>query len=404
MRGDYSVFTLITLMQSGYSAISLFLAVFLIQVKDVPVSSVGVVYIVSGVVLVLILTLSGKLSDLIGTKTMTIFSAAGSAAVCVLLSAFLVMGMPALAYIITYPFLGLFTTLPSLSLSSYMSDRKGTGMPNGLSLIYSGTNLGYAIGPVSGGFVISIFGYFGLFLFGFLVSGATLAVSAFGLRENSKYARRVVFERNPDGSRFHSSRSLMPLLFLIFLSWFVISYQGVPISVYESTYIDLSSIDIGLILTTNGLLIIILQPSISKLVAIEKRHSLIPIALGSLLMSGGFVLFAIFRTFLLLEAAISITTMGEMMIAVQSQIALSLFSRANSRGSYQGYYFAFSRAGASLAFYTGPLSFAVFAPTVFVGWYAVTIISICAAVGYFVLSPFFVRDLRNIEKGLDPAI
>ena len=398
MREDYSIFSAVTLLSTGFSASFPFLIVFLNQVKHVPVAQDGIVYIISGVFVLFGQLISGRLSDLLGTKTVALLGMVVSAIAYLSMSFFVATNGPVISFKISYPVVSLFSNLPQLSLSSYYSDKGREQMSKGLAMLYVGLNFGFTLGPVSGGIIIAYFGYIYVFAFGAITTAAAFVVALIGIRENPKFALRSD-SRSPQSIDSGRPRKTIPaLLILILASWFVISYQAAPLSLYESSFLSLSSIEVGLVLSTNGLLITVLQRPISHFISIEKRLRLSPVAVGSVVMAIGFTVVGVSRTFFPLEAAISITTLGEMMISVPTQVALTLFSGRKNRGRYQSFYFASSRAGSSISSYLGPLSFAFFTPFAFIGWYLVAAVSIVAAAGYLVLSPFLAKEYNRLVK------
>lgn len=398
LRGEnYTIFTGVTLAYTGFSASFPFLVVYLLQVRGVPLSQVGIIYLVSGVVGILGQIWGGKITDRLGTRTVTVSGFAFSAVLYAMISILVVRSVSILAFIALYAVLNLFSNLSQLSLSSYISDRPRDRMAGGMSLLYVGLNLGFTIGPVTGGFLIDYSGYWSIFLFGSLTSALAAIITALRIKSNPRYALR----RNDAGLSVKKlpglRKGLYPYFILVAVSWFAIGYQAVPLSAYESQFLSLSSFLIGVVLTTNGLLITVLQVPISRLVGVERRMRLHPIALGSAIMAAGFIVIAFARSLIGLELAILLTTTGEMMIAVPTQVIASMFSGRENRGEYQGYYFAFSRGGLSASAYVGTLVFGIFIAEPYAGWYIIAGVSAAAALGYFAISNSVARFSNRNE-------
>ena len=66
-----------------------------------------------------------------------------------------------------------------------------------------------------------------------------------------------------------------------------------------------------------------------------------------------------------------VVTMGEVSLTVPAQIAITGFSKPGNRGTFQGYYSAFSTSGRSIASFIGPSTFQLFASQVRDAWYAI---------------------------------
>ena len=389
-----AIFSSITLIYTGYSAAYLFISLFLLQQRNAPLPEIGIIYLATGGVDILVQMVGGRLSDRLGTKTVMMLGLAGSVALYFFFILLVITNGPVPLFIVSFPILGLFGGLFQLALSSYVSDRARDEMAGGLSQLYVGLNFGFTIGPVTGGFVISYLGYSYLFLLGLLTTFVAIGVIAFGVKLNPKYAERARPSSRSEKTSVLRQRGIFPLLMLVFVSWFVISYQAVPLSIFESKFLVLTSIEIGLVLSTNGLLITLFQVPISKLIGVEKNGKLLPVALGSVIMAAGYSLISVSHTFLPMIAAISITTLGEMMIAVPTQVVITLFSKSHNRGEYQGYYFAFSRGGASFSSFAALILFSYFLYHAQYAWYVVIILSLFAALAYSMLSPTIAKEYR----------
>ena len=389
-----AIFSSITLIYTGFSAAYLFISLFLFQQKHVPLPEIGIIYLATGGIDIFVQMVGGRLSDRVGTKTVMVMGLSGSAVIYLVFISLIFDNGVALFYITLFPILGLFGGLFQLALSSYVSDREKDEMAGGLSQLYVGINLGFTVGPVTGGFVISYLGYGYLFLLGLVTSLLAFVIIEAGIKLNPKYAERTAGSSDKEKTRILKQPGVLSLLILVFISWFAISYQAVPLSIFESKFLILTSIEIGIVLSVNGFLITVFQVPISKIIGIERNGRLIPVAIGSVIMAVGYAVIAISHTFIPMIIAIAITTLGEMMIAVPTQVVLTLFSQSHNRGQYQGYYFAFSRGGASFSSFAGLLLFSIFIGNAQYAWYVVIVLSLLAAVAYSFLSPTIAKEYR----------
>lgn len=393
---NITIFSAVTIAYTGFSSSFPFLAVYLLDVKNISLASVGLVYLASGVLGIAGQIVGGRLSDFAGTKTMTVLGLSVSAAFYFLLALFVADGSSVYLFMIAYPLLSLFNNLSQLALSSHISDRSREQMASGMSLLYTGVNLGFTIGPVTGGFLISYYGYVSIFLFGAFTTLASVLVAAWKIKTNPRYGLRAT--GNSSGFSLKLEKGLLAFFTLVMISWLSIGYQAIPLSVYEAKFLSLTSLQIGIVLTTNGLLITVLQMPISNMIGIERRLRLLPIAIGSALMAVGFIAIALSTGFLTLEVAILLTTLGEIMVAVPTQVVATMFSKEHNRGRYQGYYFAFSRAGISLSSYIGPFTFGLFVFEAALGWYLIAALTIASAFAYYLLSPVLEKEYSRINS------
>lgn len=397
-RENYIIFLVVILVSSGFAAGYLFISLFLIQVKHAPFSSVGIIYLATGAVDIIVQIVGGRLSDYLGTKTVSILGLAGSTLLYVTLTFFVLHNSPTTVYLVSFPLLGLFSGLLQLAVSSYISDRITDQMASGMAMLYVGYNIGFTLGPVSGGYLVQFYGYFSLFAFGIVTTLGALIVAFFGIKSNPKYALRRPVDSIEGRKKARPKRGLIPIVALIFVSWFVVAYQAIPLSVFVSNFLSLDSLEIGIVLSTNGLLITLLQSYISRVTKVEKRGRLYTIALGSFIMAMGFLVVLVADSFILVELAISITTIGEMMVAVPTQVILTMYSEEHNRGKYQGLYFAASRAGAAISAFVGLMMFARYSVHATMGWYLVIALGIISSLAFAALSPIVEKNFAVVER------
>lgn len=396
---NYVILSVITLSWIGFSASMLFISLFLLQVKHVPLSEVGLVYLVSGVTDIIGQLIGGRLSDYFGTKTIALVGISSSTVVYALMALFVLSSGPVAVYFILYPLLSLSDELLQVPISSYLSDRQRDQMTSGLSVMYVGLNFGLTLGPVTGGLLIHYAGYFSLFASGALTAATAGVIFHLKIKSNPRYALRPTVDKSDKPVNRNIERGLYPFLILVVFSFMAIGFQAIPLSVFEATFLSLSSVQIGIVLSTNGLIITIFQIPISRLISIQKNLSLIPVAIGSLIMAAGFLLISRSTDLILLEGAISLTTLGEMLVSVPTNVVITLFSKENNRGKYQSFYAAFARAGSSASSYLGPLMFALLLTNSFKAWYIIAVLSAATGFGYLAYSPALRRQYRSLVQG-----
>ncbi len=365
------------------SASLLFISIFLLQIKHVPLAEVGAIYLISGAMDIIGQVVGGRLSDRFGTKTMAITGLTSSVFFFSLIAFFVLNAGPVIVYFILYPLLSFTTDISQVPISSYVADRQKDLMNSGLALIYVGLNLGFTLGPVSGGILIQYVGYYSLFLFGAVTAAAAELIIIIGIKANPKYALRRKEEKRVSN---RIERGVYPFLGLVLASFAVIAFQGAPLSVYESAFLSLNTTEIGLVMTTNGLIITLFQIPISRKISIHKSMKLYPITIGCLITAFGFLIIARAHGLMLLEIAITLTTLGETMVVVPANVVVTMFSKDYNRGKYQGYYNASTRAGSSLASYLGPLMFALLFSSAANAWYIVAAVSALTGLGYLLYS------------------
>jgi len=113
-----------------------------------------------------------------------------------------------------------------------------------------------------------------------------------------------------------------------------------------------------------------------------------------------FVIGALSSTFWQWEGMMVVLTLGEIFLTVPSQTVLTLFSTAESRGTFQGYFSAASIGGRSMAALAGLYSFQLFVGDPRLGWYAIAGLTVLLAFGFGLLAEPLQREYaaKRAEK------
>ena len=214
-------------------------------------------------------------------------------------------------------------------------------------------NLAFAAGIALGGFLAN-----GSFLWLFLGDAAssvvygTVALAALPEGRMSSPGS----ERERGGYRgVLADRAFVLFLVATLLLAFVYFQQQatLPLHVRDS---GLSNADFGLLLSVNGLLVLLLELPISSLTMRRPPRQMT--ALGFLLVGLGFGLTAVAHTFPLLASTVAVWTLGEMVAAPVGYAFVADMAPNHMRGRYQGLYAVVFGAGGILGPAMGTYLFA----------------------------------------------
>jgi len=380
------LFAIQTTSSTGFAASYPFVAVYLLNERGASFTETGFAYLVAGVAAIFGQIVSGRLTDSYGIRRMMLIELVLSAFFSALIGFIVLERGSVILLFVAYPLLFLFNSASQLTASSIVADRQPTEMSNAFALLYIGLNLGFTIGTAVGGALATEYGYAPLFVLGALCPLAACWMTLKAIKHNVRYAlrrkkTRAVKEGNIGRGRLDGD--LIAFLLLTFLASITISYGAIPLAVYVSRFLNLSNLVIGFLFATNGLLVVVLQLPLSKFFAGLRRNG-IALIFGSVMQSLGFFLLPAFRNFAGLEIVVILVTSGEMLIAVPAQIVIATRSELYNRGTYQGYYYAVSRAGSSVAAFLGPLSFALLFANPSEAWYLVSATAITTSIGFAV--------------------
>ena len=201
------------------------------------------------------------------------------------------------------------------------------------------TNLGWAIGPAAGGFLIDYYGFsaiyyisFGTSLFAFIMYLFIVNVK----QENVMKKAELIFN-----DKIMISYGLGVLFLFILISQF-----SVTLSIYASVFVSLNYSSIGFIYLTNGLVVVLFQWPVY--LTIRKIGMWRGILLGNALYIVGYFSMGFDRNITSFIASMFIVTMGENFATPTANTITSIIAKKGRMASYMGAFNFFSSIGRSI--------------------------------------------------------
>jgi MFS family permease len=192
--------------------------------------------------------------------------------------------------------------------------------------------VGWAAGPALGGYLITFLPYSWLFAIAAFSSVFTFAFIFFFLGESF----RGTGERVPFGSMFFAARDRLFLVFtgLCLLVFVTMGQMGSTLSVFTVDRIGFSTAEYGLLLTANGIVVVLFQYPVARWTG--RLPGARGLALGSLLYALGYLSLGGVHAFGWAMAAIVIITAGEIVFTPLTLTVVGQLSPRDYRGRYMG--------------------------------------------------------------------
>lgn len=367
-----------TLINRTGSFVTLYLAIYLTLDRGESVSFAGLVVGLSGAGGTVGVLIGGQLADQWGRRATLLLANVCSAVLLVTLG----FTDQHWAIAIEAAALGLFQTMPRPAYSAMMvdivpdADRLRT-----FSLNYWAINLGFSLSALLAGLVAELD-----YLLLFLLDASTTLVAAL-----------IIFFLVPEtrpaaGRRPHTGKMTRPgpatdmayvsFVGLTFLTALVYTQSAstLPLAMGDD---GLSARTYGMVIALNGVLIVVGQLFVPKLVG--RRDSSHVLAVAALIIGVGFGLTAFAHTALMYALTVLIWTAGEMLQSPSSSTLIAKLSPADMRGRYQGLFSLAFSAAAFIAPIMGGFALQhLGARTVWLGCLG---ISVLTAVGNLVAAP-----------------
>jgi predicted MFS family arabinose efflux permease len=392
-RQIWVVFVLGTLNSLGWGATMPFLAVYLEIERHVPLSIIGLTYLVTGFVTLVSQLLGGRLTDLLGSKTVLLIGYGCSIVTSIVLGLMIEFRASVEFIILLYPVFSFVRTFSQPAAFAIVAGEDVSNLRTGFSIISIGGNLGWAIGPALGGILAQVYDYSSVFLLSavsaIIVTLVTLLMVEGGRAINQSSTKQVKALLS-----WTEDRNLIFFLALTLAAFTLIGFETTPLSLYVAGFLKFSNEEIGLLFATNGIVIVILQLPLTRSFA-RFRNLVTPVVSSTIAAAVAFFLASISTTFPEMEVVTIIVTLGEILLTVPAQMILSLFSRTGNRGIYQGYYSAVTNSGYSLSAFFGPVSFSLFFFRPSLAWIVVGALSLAVGLGFVLLSSGLQKDYEN---------
>ena len=377
----------------GYGLSLPFFTIYLISQRGLSASMAGLVIALAGLSRCVSSAISGELADVFGRKTVMMWGlfnqivAMLGLGLCIEFK--VQVGWMLLCYFLT-TFLGAFFRPAS---NAWVTDNTSPQeRVQAFGIIRIGLNIGWALGPAVGGFLVR-YSYSMAFYF----TGLLYAVSIL-------YLSRLVQDNHvPCKSRKPSFVStllslkdtrLAKICFYVVLITAVNSQLVVGLSIHCNTYLHMPEYYIGWFFTINGLAVVFLQYHASVL--ITRMRLTTAMLIGCVLYALGYGSVGFFGSFALIALGVLLAAVGELIVNPVEQTLTSNIASPQTRGRYLGMIMVFYNMGSSLGFFAAGWLGQYVAPVYLPGpWLIIGAVAVLAGLGFFALR----KNLTDEEDG-----
>ncbi|MBR3898769.1 MAG: MFS transporter, partial [Elusimicrobiaceae bacterium] len=260
-------------------------------------------------------------------------------------------------------------------------------------IIRIGVNLGWALGPAVGGFLVR-YSYSYAFYFTALSYGLAVLYLQRTLQDKSTASGQ---SRRPNFVSLLTSLQdsrLAKICLYILLITAVNSQLVVGLSVHCNTYLNVPEYYIGWFFTINGLATIFLQYPAGTLM--EKIRLSTALFIGCVLYAVGYGSVGFFGSFVPIAIGVFLASVGELMVNPAEQTITSNIADNRTRGRYLGMIMVFYNLGSSVGFFAAGWLGQYVAPVFLAGpWLIIGAVGLLAGVGFLNLR----KDLTDAQDG-----
>ena len=384
----------------GYGLSLPFFTIYLISQRHVSAAVAGLVVALAGFSRCVSSGISGELADVFGRKPVMIWGlfsqiiAMFALGLCIEFQAGVAWML--LCYFLT-TFLGaIFRPAANAWVTDHTTPKQRV---EAFGIIRIGLNIGWALGPAVGGFLVR-YSYSTAFYFTGLLYATTIL-----------FLSRLIADRKHKSSPHHASFvstllslkdiRLAKICFYVVLITAVNSQLVVGLSIHCKEYLQMPEYLIGWFFTINGFAVVCLQTAAARWMS----HHRLTTAMwwGCVLYAVGFGSVGFFRSFPLIGLGVFLAGVGELIVSPGEQTLVSNIAARETRGRYLGMLMVFYNFGSALGFFVAGLLGEYIAPHYLPGpWLIVGATALLAGWGFWALRRELTPDEDNKQTAPVP--
>ncbi len=363
---------------TGFNTSFTYFPLYLYQERGTPMTLVGAILLVFGILGGVFMMIGGYLGDRFGHRRIALIFSLVSVIGWVGLAASIALKAP------------LWSVVASTSLAQGVG---AGGMPplNAITMEVSpegrltesyslgsiAGNISWAIGPLLGGYMLGFASYGWLFGFGALMAALRLIGFLFLPADTKKVIAKTRTARN--WKAIIPAPAILAFSILALLLNLTETQMGSTLSVFWVNRIGFTAEQYGLLMSISGILIIILQYPVSHAVAQRLRTALV---LGCLFYAFGFLSLAWVKAFVPALGSIAAMVIAEMLFIPTASAAVGQMTGPEDRGKAMGFYGLCSTTGMSIGPIIGGFLLDKYPGTPLLIWGPVSLFSFVAALGF----------------------
>ena len=345
-RGIWVMTGVDILLTIGFSISMPFLALYLHNERNISMSLVGMLFLISGIVTALANLIGGVLADHFGRRKtvmmMSGFAVLAHAGLAVLIALGAEVWLIFTAYIVARGIIGMMQPAESAIIADVAPKERLT---ESYAFVRVGGNIGFALGPAMGGYLLTFLSYAWLIGIAALTCGLVALLVLLQLHETFKGSA----ERADIRSTLAVARDHRFLIFSLFslLLFASMAQLGSTLSVFSVDRLAFTTAQYGLLLTTNGIIVAVFQYPVA--IWMNKFPRYRGLILGSILYAIGYTSFGWVKSFDWGLVSMAIITAGEITFSPIASSVIAESAPFNWRGRYMGFAGLSQTVGVSFA-------------------------------------------------------
>lgn len=365
----------------GFSMCLPFFSLYLYQERGIPMTVIGLIILLIGVVSALSQVYGGMLTDKFGRKPLLVRSMFLSCITFVILAFLINAAAPVWLLVIIFIASYVLMTLIRPTLSTVVTDlAERDKLTRAYGLLKAGINVGWALGPAIGGYFLTIVTYEWLFGLATLTALIPLLITAFLLHESLENIDEKDIIGIKNIGKVVKNSNFMMYIIITFLLLIGFGQMVSTLSVYSVDFAGFTTAQYGSLLTLNGIIVVLLQYPMASITSNRPKYKVL--ITGSLLVFAGLITFSWVGSYTLAVLAMVMLSFGEITFSPVALSVVSDIAPKRQRGLYMGTFSLSETLGHATGPIVGGVLMDVFPKDPIFIWGGLGAFALAAAIGF----------------------
>ena len=378
----------------GRTSSFLFLPIILFQIYKLSLLEIGLYSGFATLIMALVQYYSGIWTDKIGRRKFLIYIPIPVALLYLLLGIGVFYKIEVIYIIILWYSTIFFNALQFPAIQATIADiTKTSERLTAYTIVRLLVNTGAAIGPIVGAFMGSInLGY--IFIITSVLTIVELLILLFVRETHSIKTQLTIRGIN---KLIFKEKFLILFALVGILFNFLLRQRGTTFTIYIFGFKGISLLELGFIYSLNGLLVVLFQYPIYKLIS-NRLTYLHWRALGSMIYAVSYFMIAYLEGFIGYMFIMGMLTIGEDFVSPTTETIITSIAKEETRGSYIGFYNMATSIGNFLGSVFGLWILGIFINVPDIFWFSVSMMMALVGLAYFALTLPYRKYLNDAAQ------
>ncbi len=382
---------------SGRVSSFIFLPLIFVFIYHISFIETGIVLGIAILLMSIIQYYSGILTDKIGRRVFLILIPIPAGLLYISMYFTVLYRMPVILLILLFYSTIVINALQYPAIQASIADVTSLSQRlSGYTEIRVMANAGAAIGPILGA-ILSVYGFQYIFLMAGIATFIEIIILYFNVKE-TYFPSKIGYLTKSDIKAAYNDRFFILFIVIGIIMAFVLRQRGASLTLYAFDFEGLPILYLAYIYSLNGILVVLLQYPIFKIMNKETRPVFFRF-IGMLFYFLGFIVLMFSRDIYYFLLSMGIMTVGEDFVAPTTQTIVTSIAPDNMKGTYIGIYNLFISFGSFSGSIVGLYMLSYYASSTATFWLLIGIGSLIVSLLYLSINNLFLKRMNiNMRK------